>query len=83
MRFEEILLQAKQGDKKKIEEILRVFQPMLIRHSLVNGRFDEDLYHELVIETLRCIHYFNISYPSGHPSMQAPDMAGVLSSNKL
>lgn len=60
MKFEETLLQAKQGNEEKIEEILRNFQPMLMRYSLVNGRFDEDLYQELVIETLKCIHYFSI-----------------------
>lgn len=58
MEFEEILYRAKQGDKLAKQQIIEIYQPMLIRNSLVNGRFDEDLYQELIIETMRCIQYF-------------------------
>lgn len=44
--------------KAATEQILGMFRPMLLRYSLVNGRFDEDLYHELIVEALKCIHYF-------------------------
>lgn len=58
MNFEELLFQAKQGDKAATEQILEIFRPMLLRYSLVNGRFDEDLYQELTVEVLKCIRYF-------------------------
>lgn len=58
MSFEEILFQAKQGEQAAIEQILDMYRPMLIRNSLINGWFDEDLYQELVIETLKCIQRF-------------------------
>lgn len=58
MEFEEILFRAKQGDKLAKQQIFEIYQPMLIRNSLVNGRFDEDLYQELIIEALKCIQYF-------------------------
>ena len=58
MEFEEILFRAQQGDKKAIEQILEMFRPMLIRNALIWGVFDEDLYQEFVIETLKCIQHF-------------------------
>lgn len=58
MEFEEILFRAQQGDKKAMERILEMYRPMLVRNSLVNGYFDEDLYTELVIEVLKCIYQF-------------------------
>ena len=58
MEFEEILFRAQQGDKKAVEQILEMFRPMLIRNALIWGVFDEDLYQEFVIETLKCIQHF-------------------------
>lgn len=58
MEFEELLFKAKQGEKQAIEKIMEMFQPMLLRNSLVNGRFDEELYQELLIEFLKCIRHF-------------------------
>ena len=58
MEFERVLFRAKQGDEKAIEQILEMFRPMLIRNALIRGVFDEDLYQELAIETLKCIQRF-------------------------
>lgn len=55
MNFEEVLFRAKMGDHVATERILEMFRPLLIKNSLINGRFDEDLYQELRIEVLRCI----------------------------
>lgn len=58
MEFEEILFRAKQGEQSAVEQILDMYRPMLVRNALINGRFDEDLYQELVLEALKCIRYF-------------------------
>lgn len=58
MNFEELLFRAKQGDEESKEKILEMYRPLLIKYSLVNGIFDEDLYQELVVEVLKCIQYF-------------------------
>ncbi|RRK34067.1 helix-turn-helix domain-containing protein [Schaedlerella arabinosiphila] len=58
MEFEEILFRAKQGEKVAIKQILEMIRPMLVRNALVEGVFDEDLYQELILETLKCIRYF-------------------------
>ena len=55
MNFEEVLFRANMGDHVATERILEMFRPLLIKNSLINGRFDEDLYQELRIEVLRCI----------------------------
>ena len=56
-RLTEALLMLRE-DEKAIEQILEMFRPMLIRNALIRGVFDEDLYQELAIETLKCIQRF-------------------------
>ena len=58
MNFEEVLYRAQTGDKEAVLQILEMFLPLLIKNSLVNGRFDEDLYQELRLEVLKCIRGF-------------------------
>ena len=60
MNFEKVLMQAKEGDSDAILEIIETYTPLLIRNAIVNGRFDEDLYQELVSELLQCIQRFRI-----------------------
>lgn len=59
MNFEEVLFRAQMGDQKAVLQILEMFRPLLIKNSLINGRFDEDLYQELSIEVLKCIRSYN------------------------
>ena len=58
MNFEEGLFRAQMGDQEAILQILEMFRPLLIKNSLINGRFDEDLYQELRIEVLKCIRNY-------------------------
>ena len=58
MNFEEVLYRAQTRDKEAVLQILEMFRPLLIKNSLVNGRFDEDLYQELRLEVLKCIRGF-------------------------
>ncbi len=58
MEFDEILFEAKKGDKTAIEKILEIYRPLLVKNALINRRFDEDLYQELIVETIRCILYY-------------------------
>lgn len=60
MEFEELLFRAQQDEKIAIGKILAIYRPMLIRNSLIDGYFNEDLYQELVLETLKCIQYFKV-----------------------
>ena len=58
MEFRETLWKARGYDRKAMMEIIEMYRPLMIKYAVVNGRFDEDLYQDLVIEVLRCIRYF-------------------------
>ena len=61
MNFERLLLKAKEGNADAVLKILEIYKPLLIKNAIVNGRFDEDLYQELVSTLLQCIQRFQIS----------------------
>ena len=47
MEFKEMLIRAKRGEKNAQEKLLEMYRPLLMRESIVEGVFDEDLYQEL------------------------------------
>ena len=49
MNFKQLLLLAQSGDKRAQEELLEQYRPLLVRESIHQGIFDEDLYQELCI----------------------------------
>ncbi len=44
MDFKELLLRAQGGNPRAKEEILSLYQPLLLKESMVHGFFDEDVY---------------------------------------
>lgn len=60
MTFREILIRAKLGDETAKLEILEKYKPMLIKNSILNGRFNEDLYQEQCLVLMKCINQFII-----------------------
>ena len=60
MNFERLLLKAKEGNADAVLKILEIYKPLLIKNAIVKGRFDEDLYQELVSTLLQCIQRFQI-----------------------
>ena len=58
MDFMELLKQAKTGNEPAIAEIMN--RPLLIKNSIIDGSFDEDLFQELSITLLRCIRQFRV-----------------------
>lgn len=60
MNFEELLLQARAGDEHAVTGILELYKPLLIKASVLDGSFDEDLFQELCIVPLKCINQFRI-----------------------
>ncbi len=60
MSFEELLEQAKSGDRNAQEEIFRMYRPLLIKNAMEQNRFEEDLYQELSATLLNCIRKFRI-----------------------
>lgn len=60
LNFKELLLRAQAGDLQAQEKILSLYQPLLMKESVVSGIFDEDLYQELCITLLTCIKRFQV-----------------------
>lgn len=58
--FRDLLLAAKGGDEDAFAELLEIYKPLLIRYSMINGQFNEDLYQEQCITLLRCISTFEV-----------------------
>ena len=58
MEFKEMLKYAKAYDKRAMMDIIEMYRPLLISKSVVNGKFDEDLYQECICATLMCILKF-------------------------
>lgn len=65
MEFKEMLKYAKAYDKRAMMDIIEMYRPLLISKSVVNGKFDEDLYQEFVYTMLMCILKF--PYPQSKP----------------
>ena len=60
MSFRDILLRAKLGDETAKVMLLEQYKPLLIKGSIIHGRFDEDLYQEQCLVLMKCINLFNI-----------------------
>ena len=40
MNFCDLLVRAKSGEKEAMEELLSMYNPMLMKHAIINGVFD-------------------------------------------
>ena len=60
MNFKELLLWAQADDQQAKEKLLSLYQPLLMKESVINGIFDEDVYQELCITLLTCIKRFKV-----------------------
>ena len=60
MNFKELLLRAQAENQQAKEKLLSLYQPLLMKESVINGIFDEDVYQELCITLLTCIQRIQI-----------------------
>ena len=60
MTFHDILVRAKLENETAKILLLEKYKPMLIKGSIINGRFDEDLYQEQCLVLMKCINQFVI-----------------------
>ena len=54
------MIRAKGNDIHALDEIIVMYKPMLIKESVVNGIFDEDLYQELCLTLLHCVRMIKV-----------------------
>lgn len=43
-----------------VSQIIEMYKPLLIKESIINGHFDEDLFQEECITLLRCVEMFRL-----------------------
>lgn len=62
MNFKDILEQAQNGSELAIKQLIELYRPLLIKESIVDGFYDEDLFQELLICLHHCIYNFKIDF---------------------
>lgn len=58
MLFKELLMKAAAGDSKALDELYRMYRPLITKMSVLYDEFDDDLYQEQMICFWRCIKKF-------------------------
>ena len=53
MEFKEMLKYAKAYDKRAMMDIIEMYRPLLISKSVVNGKFDVDVYFKIPISSIK------------------------------
>lgn len=56
--FRSTLAQAVSGSHEALEEILKLYEPLIHKHSYLNGKQDDDLRQYLMIHVALNIHKF-------------------------
>ena len=57
--FREILLRAQAGDNEAMTDILEMYMPLINKHSFVNGKLDEDLRQNILLQIVKSIKKFS------------------------
>lgn len=60
MNFKDLILAAKNNDNIAFETILKMYEPLIMKESILNGFFDEDLYQEQRMVLRKCIDQFEL-----------------------
>ena len=58
MNIKDLLILAKLGDSSAMETLLETYRPLILKASIINGEFDEDLFQELQIVFIHCVQIF-------------------------
>ena len=57
--FREILVRAQAGDNEAMTDILEMYMPLINKHSFVNGKLDEDLLQNILLQIVKSIKKFS------------------------
>ena len=58
MNIKDLLILAKLGDSSAMEALLETYRPLILKASIIDGEFDEDLFQELQIVFMHCVQVF-------------------------
>ena len=57
--FRELLVRAPAGDNEAMTDILEMYMPLINKHSFVNGKLDEDLRQNILLQIVKSIKKFS------------------------
>jgi DNA-directed RNA polymerase specialized sigma24 family protein len=57
--FEEMVKYAQLGDRNAIEQLLLLYEPLIKRHSRIDGKADEDLQQFILLRILINLKFFH------------------------
>ena len=57
--FRDILVRAQAGDNEAMTDILEMYIPLINKHSFVNGKLDEDLRQNILLQIVKSIKKFS------------------------
>ena len=60
MTFIELLLAVKDGNASAFEILFGRYKTLLLKYSVINGVFDDDLYQEQCMIFVHCIEIFEV-----------------------
>lgn len=60
VEFAEVLALATEGDHTALDKIYELYMPLIDKHSIVDGRFDEDCKQYIMIQVALQITRFKI-----------------------
>lgn len=58
MAFRELILSAQKGKENAFETLFTMYRPLIMKESIVNGSFDEDLFQEQCEVFIKCVKCF-------------------------
>lgn len=64
---------AQNGDKEALEKLFIIFNPVLKKNSVIDGKFNEDCFQELTIKLINGIQAFAFSEQSDILKYLEPD----------
>lgn len=56
--FQEILAKAVAGSSDALEKILNMYMPLIEKHSIINGKLDEDCKQHILLQVISSIYKF-------------------------
>lgn len=58
--FRTLLIKAKENNSYALSELVAMYRPLITKHSIVDGTFDEDLHQELMTTLVKCVHRIRV-----------------------
>lgn len=61
--FRELFDKAQFGDEVSINELIKMFEGILKKYSVIDGKINEDCMQELSLQLIKCIKSFKLNEP--------------------